>query len=165
MMVRILTAAASAAFIVTSGIAAQAAGLSQKECSEKFQAAKTANTLNGMKYPAFRKAQCGDAPTTETTTQPPAKPETAAKPAAAPGAAPAATTAVFPKAIDPKYSSDKPGTARRKTCTDQYDANKSANANANGGMKWIEKGGGYWSACNKHLKGTARGPNVSPADR
>jgi hypothetical protein len=38
-----------------------------------------------------------------------------------------------------------------KTCADQYKANKATNAN--GGMKWIEKGGGYWSECNKRLKG------------
>ena len=39
-----------------------------------------------------------------------------------------------------------------KTCADQYNANK-ARGSGNGGMKWIEKGGGYWSACNKALKG------------
>jgi hypothetical protein len=25
--------------------------------------------------------------------------------------------------------------------------------NANGGLKWIQKGGGYYSECNKQLKG------------
>jgi hypothetical protein len=30
------------------------------------------------------------------------------------------------------------------------DANKATNAN--GGLKWIEKGGGYYSECNKRLK-------------
>jgi hypothetical protein len=37
------------------------------------------------------------------------------------------------------------------TCLDQYNANKATNAN--GGLKWIAKGGGYYSECNKHLKG------------
>jgi hypothetical protein len=23
----------------------------------------------------------------------------------------------------------------------------------NGGLKWIQRGGGYYSMCNKHLKG------------
>jgi hypothetical protein len=32
-----------------------------------------------------------------------------------------------------------------------YQANKATNAN--GGLKWIQKGGGYWSECNKRLKG------------
>ena len=70
-------------------------------------------------------------------------------PAAASAAAP--STAVFPTAIAPAYTSEKPGKARMKTCDDQYKANKATNAN--GGLKWIEKGGGYWSECNKRLKG------------
>jgi len=37
------------------------------------------------------------------------------------------------------------------TCLDQYNANK-ANG-GNGGLKWIMKGGGYYSQCNKLLKG------------
>ena len=39
------------------------------------------------------------------------------------------------------------------TCLDQYRANKASGAN--GGLKWIEKGGGFCSECNKRLKGTA----------
>jgi hypothetical protein len=37
------------------------------------------------------------------------------------------------------------------TCLDQYRANKANNGN--GGLKWIQKGGGYYSQCNKALKG------------
>jgi hypothetical protein len=37
------------------------------------------------------------------------------------------------------------------TCRDQYAANKANNGN--GGLRWIEKGGGYYSECNKKLKG------------
>ena len=59
--------------------------------------------------------------------------------------------AVFPTKIDPKYAGMKAGKARRKTCGDQYNANKATNAN--GGLKWIVKGGGYYSVCNKRLKG------------
>ena len=40
-----------------------------------------------------------------------------------------------------------------ETCLDQYRANKTGNGN--GGLKWIQKGGGYYSECNKRLKGTA----------
>ena len=50
-----------------------------------------------------------------------------------------------------KYSSEAAGKARMHTCLDQYNANKANNAN--GGMKWTEKGGGYYSECNKHIKG------------
>ena len=39
------------------------------------------------------------------------------------------------------------------TCVDQYNANKASNGN--GGLKWIKKGGGYYSECNKKLKGAA----------
>jgi hypothetical protein len=39
------------------------------------------------------------------------------------------------------------------TCLDQYKANKASNGN--GGLKWIQKGGGYYSECNKRLGGGA----------
>ena len=52
---------------------------------------------------------------------------------------------------DPKYSKETAGKARMHTCVDQYNANKATNGN--GGLKWIEKGGGYYSECNKKLKG------------
>lgn len=137
--------------------------LTQKECSAKYQEAKKAGTLNGMKYNEFRKAECGSeaaaAPAAGGPAPAPAaaKPEKTAAPAAAKPektAAPAASgNAVFPSAIDPKYSKESAGKARLHTCTDQYNANKATNAN--GGHKWIEKGGGYWSLCDKHLKGAA----------
>ena len=59
--------------------------------------------------------------------------------------------AVFPSAVDPKYAKETAGKGRMHTCVDQYNANKATNAN--GGMKWIQKGGGYYSECNKKLKG------------
>ena len=63
----------------------------------------------------------------------------------------AAGAAAFPKAVDPKYSSESAAKQRMKTCLDQYNSNKAANAN--GGLNWIQKGGGYYSECNKRLKG------------
>jgi hypothetical protein len=39
------------------------------------------------------------------------------------------------------------------TCLDQYRVNKTNGGN--GGLKWIQKGGGYYSECNKRLKGQA----------
>jgi hypothetical protein len=53
--------------------------------------------------------------------------------------------------VSPKYSNESPGKARMHTCLDQYRANKASNANA--GLRWITKGGGYYSECNKRLKG------------
>lgn len=68
--------------------------------------------------------------------------------------APTSTTGpVYPTAIDPKFAKETPAKARLHTCSAQYQANKKTNAN--GGLKWIVKGGGYWSECNKRLKGTA----------
>jgi hypothetical protein len=128
--------------IVTSGQPAQA--LTMKECSAKYQAAKSAGTLNGQSWRDFRKAQCG----ADATAAAP----TAGAPASSPATAPKATgNAVFPTAVSPKYSGESAGKARMHTCLDQYNANKAANAN--GGLKWIQKGGGYYSECNKQLKG------------
>jgi len=106
-----------------------------------------------MKWNDFRKAHCGAEATAApgpATAQP--TPTTAAKPTSAPMPAPAATgNAMFPSAVSSKYSSESAGKARMHTCLDQYNANK-ANS-ANGGLRWIEKGGGYYSECNKRLKG------------
>jgi hypothetical protein len=154
--------------IAVSGFAALAAtspalALTAQECSAKYQAAKTAGTLNGQKWNDFRKAECGAdaaAAPAATPAAPPAapkeaaaKPKKEAAPPAAPAAAPAvpAGPAVYPSAVDPKYSKETAGKGRMHTCVDQYNANKTTNAN--GGMKWIEKGGGYYSECNKKLKG------------
>jgi hypothetical protein len=154
--------------IAVSGFAALAAtspalALTAQECSAKYQAAKTAGTLNGQKWNDFRKAECGAdaaaAPAATPAAAPAAPKEAAAKPKkeAAPPAAPAAAPAVpagpavYPSAVDPKYSKETAGKGRMHTCVDQYNANKTTNAN--GGMKWIEKGGGYYSECNKKLKG------------
>src|SRR5437899_1434746 len=138
---------------------APAQALTTQECSAKYQAAKAAGTLNGEKWNDFRKTQCGAdaaaAPAAAPAGAPaaaPAAPKAAeAKPKkeATPAAAPAAPAgpAVFPTAVDPKYSKETAGKARMHTCVDQYNANKAGNAN--GGLKWIQKGGGYYSECTK----------------
>jgi hypothetical protein len=75
-------------------------------------------------------------------------------PASAQTPAPAASgNVVFPSAVSPKYSKESAGRARLHTCRDQYRANKAAGGNGN--LKWIQKGGGYWSECDKRLKGQA----------
>jgi hypothetical protein len=131
-------------------MSAPASALTMKECSAKYEAAKKAGTLKGMKWNDFRKAECGaeakatSAPAKEKKTTSTTKTKSAAEPMKA-------TNAVFPTKVSPKYSKETPGKARLHTCVDQYNANKAKNAN--GGMKWIEKGGGYWSECNKRLKG------------
>jgi hypothetical protein len=132
----------------------------QKECSEKYQAAKAANQLGGKTYNQFYKecaaaVRAGGAPEAAPAAAP-------AAPAPAPAPAPTVTTtapmaprsggaAVFPNAISPEFSKETAGKARMHTCLAQYKANKATNGN--GGLKWIEKGGGYYSECNKRLKG------------
>jgi len=162
--------------IAVSGLAAfamisQANALTAQECSAKYQAAKSAGTLGGQKWNDFRKAQCGADATAAPTAAAPAaaapapaaEPKEAAKKAskkeakeaAKEAATPAAPSgpAVYPSAVDPKYSKETAGKARMHTCVDQYNANKASNGN--GGMKWIQKGGGYYSECSKKLKGAA----------
>src|ERR1700732_4460215 len=73
--------------IAVSGFAALAAtspaqALTTQECSAKYQAAKSAGTLNGQKWNDFRKAECGA--------------EATATPAAAPAPAPAPKEAARP---------------------------------------------------------------------
>jgi hypothetical protein len=154
--------------IAMSGLAAlamtsQANALTAQECSAKYKAAKAAGTLGDQKWNDFRKAQCGAdaaaAPAAAPSAAPAAEPkETAKKESkkeAKEAAAPAAPSgpAVYPSAVDSKYSKETAGKARMHTCLDQYNANKASNGN--GGMKWIQKGGGYYSECSKKLKGAA----------
>jgi hypothetical protein len=157
----------------STGAFAQAAVM--KECGAEWQAAKAANKVKpGDTWNSFlaecrvRHAQPANsnaatpatpatpaAPAAGTAAQPaqPANPlqPRVVRPAPAPQAAPVAGAAVFPTAVDPQFASFSAGKQRMKTCSAQYQANKATNGN--GGMKWIEKGGGYWSMCNKKLKG------------
>lgn len=100
--------------------------LTMRECSAKYREAQGAGKAGGMSWQEFRKAYCG-------------------------ASAYAPSGAIFPKAISPKYAKESAGRARMHTCLDQYNANKATNAN--GGLRWIAKGGGYYSECNKRLKG------------
>jgi hypothetical protein len=143
--------ASASAFVLATIASSPTMALTMKECSAKYQDAKKANTLKGQKWNDFRKAECGDDDAAEADAAAAVTEAPAATSAAAP-AKPAgrAKAAVFPRAIAQKYSDESPGKARLKTCADQYNANKAANAN--GTLKWIEKGGGYWSQCNSRLK-------------
>ena len=141
---------------------APAQALTSQECSAKYQAAKKDGSLGTTKWNDFRKAQCGaDAtPAAAPTAAAPAAPAAPAEPKqakkeAAPAAAPTlpAGPAIYPNAVDPKYAKETPGKGRLHTCVDQYNANKTTGAN--GGLKWIQKGGGYYSECTKKLKPAA----------
>ncbi|WP_375414186.1 hypothetical protein [uncultured Bradyrhizobium sp.] len=155
---KVVCTLAASGFAMLAAMPAQA--LTMQECSAKYKAAQTAGTLNGQKWNDFRKAECGtDAAATPAAPAVPAPKAVEAKPAAAPKPAAGSAApvpmgdAVFPKAVDSKYSKETEGKARMHTCVDQYNANKASNAN--GGLKWIQKGGGYYSECTKKLKGAA----------
>jgi len=146
MKIRYVTLGAFLGAVALQSYSAEA--LTMHECSVKYKAAKEAGTLNGMKWKEFRSAQCG----AEAAAAPTSAPPPAAVPFPAPSARPVTVgNAVFPSAVNPKYSKESAGKARMHTCLDQYDANKASNGN--GGLKWIQKGDGYYSECNRHLKG------------
>jgi hypothetical protein len=92
-------------------------------CALRYLAAEVSGKLKGRKWKEFRQEECGSSE----------------------------VTAVFPTAIAPKYTGEKPDKARTLTCADQFSANKSTNGN--GGLKWVEKSGGYYSECIVRLKG------------
>jgi hypothetical protein len=158
---KLLCAVAASAFAAFAATA-PAQALTTQECSAKYQAAKTAGTLNGQKWNDFRKAQCAAdatpmaAPAAAPAPAPAAPKQAETKPMAPPPAtAPAMPSgpAMFPMMVNQKYAQESAGKARMHTCLDQYNANKETNGN--GGLKWIQKGGGYYSECNKRLKGPA----------
>jgi hypothetical protein len=137
--------------ITVSGFTVLAAPSTQaqttQECGAKYQAAKRAGALNGQKWKDFRKAECG----TDAAAAP-AETSKSGAPLKDTIITPSTGTLVFPSAVDPKYAKEGAERGRMLTCADQYKANK--DSNANGGMKWIGKGGsGYYGECIKRLKG------------
>jgi hypothetical protein len=175
MSIRTYSAAAGVAALVAAlGWAAPSEALSMKECSTKYRAARSSGTLGGLSWNEFRRAQCAAgaqaaAPTKQAAPAPSTNPGTGGwfgggqaqqpqqqQPSAAPnwwGGTPkyAFGSAVFPQGISPKYAGMSAGKARMRTCLDQYRVNKTSGGNAN--LKWIQRGGGYYSQCNRQLKG------------
>ncbi len=125
---------------------AHAQDSAMKTCGEKWQSAKAAGTAGGNTWPKFL-AECRAG----LSATPAANPEV--KPASVPAKSPSEPkgSPVLPAAVDGKFTSLRPAQARQKTCSEQFQANKASDANA--GLRWIQKGGGYWSLCNKKLKG------------
>jgi hypothetical protein len=142
----------AAGAVLVAGSPAQAATV--QECSARYQAAQTAGTLDGQTWNDFRKAEC-DADVAQIAAPAVAAPAAramapAAKPATAPAAPVAAGDAMFPPAVSSKYATETPARARMHTCRDQYNVNKTTRSN--GGLRWIQTGGGYYSQCNARLK-------------
>ncbi|TIL28890.1 hypothetical protein [Mesorhizobium sp.] len=142
------TDAAAAATTKAAATANAGSGLSRAECGAKYRAAKTSNTLNGMKWNDFRMSQCGASASDDDTNPAADQASLTSQPQKPTVAAPQGVT--FPKAISTKYSSETPSKARMYTCRDQYHANKEAGTL--GGLRWIQTGGGFYSLCNAALK-------------
>jgi hypothetical protein len=133
------------AALANAALPRPAHALTMSECSAKYKAAKSAGTLNGMKWNDFRKAQCGS--------------EASAAPAAAPAPAPApAAAAPAPAAPAPAATAAAPGkkpvsagrqamVARERACGADWKAAKAA-GKIPAGQKWPQ----YWSECNKRKK-------------
>jgi cell pole-organizing protein PopZ len=141
----LLPALAAAIVLLAGGVPAQA--VSMKDCSARYKAAQAAGSTTG--WNEFRKQECAKAASAAAET---ASPE--AKPEIAPKAAPTAgvpKSLVFPGAVSSKFAAEKPAKARMHTCLEHYHINK--DNNTLGGMRWIEKGGGYYKLCNNKLKG------------
>lgn len=133
----------------TAKAEAPATGLSMKDCSAKYQAAKDAGTLGGLKWNSFRKAQCGADASDDDSAPLPTEAQYNGEPEKATVAAPRGVT--FPRGISAKFSSETPAKARMHTCSEQYWVNK--DAGTLGDLRWTQKGGGYYSLCNDRLKG------------
>ena len=125
--------------------ASQASALTMKECSAKYKLAQKDGSAKDMKWNDFRKAQCG----ADATAEPDVSEAADEEPEKATVSAPKGVK--FPKAIAAKYSAESPGKGRLHTCVDAYHENKAANTL--NGLKWIQKGGGFYSLCNTRLKG------------
>ncbi len=130
---------------------ADSKGLSMKECSTKYQTAKADGTLNGMKWNDFRKANCGASASDDDSVPSMDEANYTNEPEAPAGKAPKGVT--FPRGLDKKFASETPGKQRLHTCLEGYYDNK--DRNTLNGLRWIQKGGGYYSLCNARLKGNS----------
>ena len=143
----ILTSLALLGSVAALALATPASALTMKECSAKYKIAQKDGSAKSVKWNDFRKAQCG----ADATAEPDVSMDTEEEPEKATVAAPKGVQ--FPKAISAKYSSESAGKGRLHTCVDAYHQNKANNTL--GSLKWIQKGGGYYSLCNTKLKASS----------
>lgn len=123
------------AALANTAVPLPAHALTMKECSAKYQAAKAAGTLNGMKWNDFRKTQCGEE-----------------APAGAPP--PAAEKKEVPppeKTAAPAEKTGSPGKqaylARLHACSADWKTMK-AEGKRPAGMKWPQ----FWHECDQRKK-------------
>jgi ABC-type glycerol-3-phosphate transport system substrate-binding protein len=135
-----------AILVATFASAFETSAMTMEACGAKFRAEKESGSgAAKMGWNAFRLSRCRGEELAAATS---AAPEPAVLVAAA--STGDGSGAVFPKEVDPQFGKETPTKARFKTCVAQYRVNKASSGNA--GLKWVQKGGGYYSACNKRLK-------------
>ena len=125
--------------------------LTTKECSARYRASKDAGTLDGLTWNEFRKAQCGSGSAGDSSAPKRAQAKHEGEPEEPGSAAPRGVK--FPERIASKFAGETPSKARMHTCLEQYHANK--DGDTLGGLRWVQKGGGYYSLCNAKLKALA----------
>lgn len=119
--------------------------LSFKECGAQYQAAKKSGALEGRKWAAYRKEVCRIATPANRA------------PLSLRSEATSAETVgrlAFPASLASEFSAAKPWEARMRTCLKGYHAAKKAGALY--GIKWVQKGGGYYSLCAARLRGAVK---------
>lgn len=141
---------ASAALAITAAtwcaLPADAANATQSACSQQYQSAKSAGTLNGQKWSDFYSSCAASMKSGASQTT---QPTQAATPA------PAATKTSTAAAVVPAVAS---GLSTQQACSQQYQAAKSAGTL--NGQKWSA----FYSACAAALKsGAAPAQAAAPA--
>jgi len=118
--------------------------LSLKECGANYRAAKADGSLGDRKWADYRRSACGI--TATPNRQSPARSE----------AAMSETTRrlTFPANLAKEFSDRKPWEARMRTCLKTYREAKKAGTLF--GVRWVEKGGGYYSLCSARLREAAK---------
>jgi hypothetical protein len=120
--------------------------LSFKACGEKYRAAKADGSLGGRKWMEFRRIDCGIGAGKAVTQR--TQPATVARSEAATGEA--LRRVSFPLQLSTEFGGQTPAQQRMRTCLKSYHANKQAGTLA--GLRWIQKGGGFYSLCSAKLK-------------
>ncbi len=130
-----------------------------KACGDKWRTVRETEKSKGVTWPQFlsscrEQASASNSPPASRAPRNEASRDSSKDAPARPSrqAAVASSRPVFPQDVAARHASERPALGRQRTCADQFKTNKSLDAN--GGLKWIEKGGGYWSLCNAHLKQT-----------
>lgn len=135
-----LLLALTAAPAVAQEAASNTKPLSFKECGAKYRAAKADGSLGDRKWLNYRHSECGI--TAATFRQPPVRSEASRTEAM--------SRLTFPVALAAEFNGQKPWEARMRTCLKSYREAKKAGTLY--GVKWVEKGGGYYSLCSAKLR-------------